>query len=50
VRPEGLQYKAAAYKALWLAREAMRLECTGVMLKDESEMSAVESNAPISLK
>lgn len=38
VRPEGLQYAAAAKKLLWLAKEAMRLKVTGVALKDESDV------------
>jgi len=50
VRPEGLQYEAAAYKAIWLAREALRLQCTGIALKDESDVIAVESDPPIALK
>ena len=44
VRPEGLQYAAAAKKLVWLAKEAMRLEVTGVMLKDESEMQEIDTN------
>jgi len=50
IRPEGLQYQTAAYKALWLAREAMRLKCTGVTLKDESDVNAVENDKTIALK
>jgi ethanolamine ammonia-lyase small subunit len=37
VRPEGLSYAAAAHKLMWLAREAVRLQCTGIGLKDDSE-------------
>ncbi len=37
VRPEGLNYSAAAKKLVWLAKEAMRTEASGVMLKDESD-------------
>jgi ethanolamine ammonia-lyase small subunit len=37
VRPEGLSYAAAAKKLMWLAREAVRLQCTGIGLKDDSE-------------
>ena len=33
VRPEGLSYQAAAFKLLFLAREARRLKLTGVQLK-----------------
>ncbi len=35
VRPEGLGYDAAAFKLLFLAREARRLKLTGVQLKDD---------------
>ena len=41
VRPEGLQYAAAAKKLIWLAKEAMRLRVTGVALKDESDMQEI---------
>ncbi len=41
VRPEGLQYAAAAKKLLWLAKEAMRLKVTGVSLKDESDVQEI---------
>jgi ethanolamine ammonia-lyase small subunit len=41
VRPEGLQYAAAAKKLIWLAKEAMRLKVTGVALKDESDMQEI---------
>ncbi len=50
VRPEGLQYQAAAYKAMWLAREALRTQCTGVGLKDESDVNAVKSEELLALK
>ncbi|MGQ0442945.1 MAG: ethanolamine ammonia-lyase subunit EutC [Methylophilaceae bacterium] len=50
VRPEGLQYQAAAYKALWLAREAMRLQCTGVGLKDQSNINTVINEPFTALK
>jgi len=36
VRPEGLSYEAAAFKLLFLAREARRLKLTGVQLKDDT--------------
>ena len=38
VRPEGLQYAAAAQKLIWLAKEAMKLKISGVALKDESDV------------
>jgi ethanolamine ammonia-lyase small subunit len=41
VRPEGLQYAAAAKKMIWLAKESMRLKVSGVALKDESDMQEV---------
>jgi len=41
VRPEGLSHAAAAHKLLWLAREARRLQLTGVALKDESEVPEI---------
>lgn len=41
VRPEGLQYAAAAKKLIWLATEAMRLKLTGVALKDESDVQEI---------
>lgn len=37
IRPEGLGYKAAAGKLVWLCREALRIKATGVGLKDESD-------------
>lgn len=47
VRPEGLNYAAAAKKLLWLAKEAMRLKVSGVALKDESDVhEIVEQAAP----
>jgi ethanolamine ammonia-lyase small subunit len=36
VRPEGLDYPAAAHKLLWLMREARRRRLTGVGLKEEA--------------
>jgi ethanolamine ammonia-lyase small subunit len=36
IRPEGLNYEAAAFKLLFLAREARRLKLTGVQLKDDA--------------
>jgi len=38
VRPEGLQYAAAAQKLIWLAKEAKKLKISGVALKDESDV------------
>lgn len=42
VRPEGLHYAAAAKKLIWLAKEAMRLQISGVALKDESDAVEIE--------
>jgi ethanolamine ammonia-lyase small subunit len=41
VRPEGLQHATAAKKLVWLAKEAMRLQVTGVALKDESDVQEI---------
>jgi ethanolamine ammonia-lyase small subunit len=45
VRPEGLKYAAAAKKMIWLAVEAMRLQVSGVALKDESDAVVLEVKA-----
>lgn len=46
VRPEGLDYDAAAFKLMWLLNEARRLKLTGVGLKDHSgALPAASSNA-----
>ena len=50
VRPEGLQYAAAAKKLVWLAKEAMRLKVTGVMLKDESNILEIDTNTTNEIK
>lgn len=42
VRPEGLAPARAAPKLAWLVREALRRGLTGVALKDESELAAIE--------
>lgn len=36
IRKEGLTYKAAANKAIWLLNAASKLDASGVLLKDES--------------
>ncbi len=41
VRIEGLQYPTAAKKLMWLAAEALRLQVTGVALKDESDVQLI---------
>ena len=47
VRPEGLQYAAAAKKLIWLAKEAMRLKVTGVALKDESDVQEISAQTKL---
>ena len=47
VRPEGLQYAAAAKKLMWLAKEAMRLKVTGVALKDESDVQEISAQTKL---
>ena len=49
VRPEGLQYAAAAKKLMWLAKEAMRMKVTGVALKDESDVQEITQLSVITL-
>jgi ethanolamine ammonia-lyase small subunit len=41
VRPEGLNYLAAARKTLWLVNEALRLKLSGIGLKDQSDMAEI---------
>jgi len=41
IRPEGMPYTTAAHKLLWLAREAHRMQLTGVALKDESDVAEI---------
>ncbi len=41
IRTEGLSYDQAAFKLVWLAREALRLGQTGVALKDESDTATL---------
>lgn len=41
IRAEGLSYDEAAFKLVWLAREALRLGQTGVALKDESDTATL---------
>jgi len=50
VRPEGLQYADAAKKLIWLAKEAMRLKLSGVVLKDESEMREISQQTTLESK
>ena len=46
IRPEGLGYAQAARKLLWLCGEALRLQLTGVQLKDRSEVIQVGATRP----
>jgi ethanolamine ammonia-lyase small subunit len=46
VRPEGLGYAQAARKLLWLCGEALRLQLTGVQLKDRSDLIQVGATIP----
>lgn len=46
IRAEGLGYEAAAFKLSWHAREALRLGLTGVGLKDESDLAALQVTSP----
>ncbi|MCY1547003.1 Ethanolamine ammonia-lyase light chain [compost metagenome] len=41
VRPEGLPYALAAHKLDYLARAALRLQLSGVALKDDSNLQDV---------
>ena len=50
VRPEGLQYAAAAKKLIWLAKEAARLKVTGVALKDESDLQEITQQTKLELE
>lgn len=46
VRLEGLSYGMAAHRLLYLMREACRRQLSGVNLKDEAEVQALEGEAP----
>lgn len=49
VRPEGLSYAAAAKKLLWLANASLRLQQSGVDLKDESDMLQIADSGLLNL-
>lgn len=49
VRPDGLSYQAAAHKLLWLAKEAKRLNFSGVDLKDESDTLSVSADQKLEI-
>ncbi|PTS87242.1 MULTISPECIES: ethanolamine ammonia-lyase subunit EutC [unclassified Caulobacter] len=46
IRTEGLSYEQAAFKLVWLAREALRLGESGVALKDESDTAQLAPPRP----
>ena len=46
VRPEGLPYAVAVTKLAWLLNEAIRLQLTGVDLKDHSEPQSAPAQCP----
>ncbi len=48
VRAFGLSYPAAAFKLAWLIEEAFRRELTGVALKDESDLVAINATSGLS--
>lgn len=49
VRPEGLNYPAAAAKAVWLVREAMTLKLSGIALKDQSDVATITGSTATAL-
>jgi len=44
VRPEGLPYDLAAHKLDYLARQALRLQLSGVALKDDSDLLQIKQS------
>lgn len=46
VRLEGLSYGVAAFRLMYLMREACRRQLSGVDLKDEAEMPTLENQGP----
>jgi ethanolamine ammonia-lyase small subunit len=50
IRPRGLSYEEAAFKAAWLLREAFRRGLTGVNLKDESQFLIEGQKGPELIK
>ncbi|EJM17133.1 ethanolamine ammonia-lyase, small subunit [Pseudomonas sp. GM21] len=50
VRLEGLSYGMAAHRLLYLMREACRRQLSGVNLKDEAQLQALDSDAGADMK
>jgi ethanolamine ammonia-lyase small subunit len=46
IRPEGQPFASAAYRLAWLVQQAFKLGSTGVTLKDESDLAALDASAP----
>lgn len=47
IRPEGLNYEAAAFKLAWLLEQAFLRRLTGVRLKDESDNPALHGRVTL---
>ncbi len=47
IRPEGLALPAAAGRIAWLVRESLRRRLTGIALKDDSDVAAIERDAGV---
>lgn len=45
VRPEGQPFSSAAHRLAWLVHQAFKLVSTGVALKDESDLTALDASA-----
>ena len=44
MRPEGLPYQLAAHKLDYLTRQTLRLQLSGVELKDDSGLLQIKQN------
>ena len=47
IRAEGLSYEIAAFKLVWLVREALRLSHTGFRLKDASDLALRDGTSSV---